>query len=38
MSDIGHCRINVNVTAEVQVFPFNTIQTVRSYNSTLVQN
>ena len=36
--DIGHCQTKVKVTAGVQtVFPFTAIQTVRSYNSTLVQ-
>ena len=36
--DIGHYQIKVKVTAGVQtVFPFTAIQTVRSYNSTLVQ-
>ena len=36
--DIGHYRIKVKVTAGIQtVFPFTTVQTVRSYNSTLVQ-
>ena len=35
--DIGHYRIKVKVIAGVQtVFPFSTVQTVRSYNSTLV--
>ena len=36
--DIGHYRVKVKVTAGVQtVFPFTAIQTVRSYNSTLVK-
>ena len=36
--DIEHHRINVKVTAGLQkFFPFTTIQTVRYYNSTLVQ-
>ena len=36
--DFGHYRIKVNVTAGVQtVFPFTAMQTVRSYNLTLVQ-
>ena len=36
--DIELCRIKVKVTAGVQKFPpFTTIQTVRSYSSTLVQ-
>ena len=35
---IGHCPIKVKVTAGLQKFsPFTTIQTIRSYNSTLVQ-
>ena len=34
--DIEHCRIKVKVTVGVQMF--TTIQTVRSYNSTLVQD
>ena len=34
--DIEHCRIKVKVTVGVQ--KFTTIQTVRSYNSTLVQD
>ena len=33
--DIEHYRIKIKVTAGV--FPFTKIQTVRSYNSTLVQ-
>ena len=33
-SDMGHCQIKVKVTVGLQ----KTIQTVRSYNSTLVQN
>ena len=37
--DIEHCQIKVKVTVGVQNFsPFTTIQTVRSYNSTLVQD
>ena len=37
--DIEHCQIKVKVTIGVQkFFPFTTIQTVRSYNSTLVQD
>ena len=37
--NIEHCRIKVKVTVGVQKFsPFTTIQTVRSYNSTLVQD
>ena len=36
--DIQHHRIKVKVTVGLQIFsPFTTIQTVRSYNSTLVQ-
>ena len=36
--DIELCRIKVKVTVGVQKFsPFTTIQTVRSYSSTLVQ-
>ena len=36
--DIELCRIKVKVTVGVQTFsPFTTIQTVRSYSSTLVQ-
>ena len=36
--DIELCRIKVKVTAGVQTFSlFTTIQTVRSYSSTLVQ-
>ena len=36
--DIEHHRIKVKVTVGLQMFsPFTTIQTVRSYNSTLVQ-
>ena len=36
--DIELCRIKVQVTVGVQKFsPFTTIQTVRSYSSTLVQ-
>ena len=36
--DIEHHRINVKVTVGLQkLFPFTTIQTVRYYNSTLVQ-
>ena len=36
--DIEHHRIKVKVTVGLQKFsPFTTIQTVRSYNSTLVQ-
>ena len=36
--DIELCRIKVKVTVGVQkFFPFTTIQTVRSYSSTLVQ-
>ena len=31
--DNGHCQIKVKVT----VSPFTTIQTIRSYNSTLVE-
>ena len=35
--DIEHHRIKVKVTVGLQIFdPFTTIQTVRSYNSTLV--
>ena len=34
--DNGHCRIKVKVT--VGLFsPFTTIQTIRSYNSTLIE-
>ena len=37
--DIVHCRIKVKVNVCVYKFsPFTTIQTVRSYNSTLVQD
>ena len=37
--NIEHCRIKVKVTIGAQkFFPFTTIQTVRSYNSTLVQD
>ena len=37
--DIEHCQIKVKVTVGVQNFsPFTTIQTVRSYNSTLEQD
>ena len=37
--DIEHCQIKVKVTVGIQnVSPFTTIQTVRSYNSTLVQD
>ena len=36
--DIEHHQIKVKVTVGLQkFFPFTTIQTVRSYNSTLVQ-
>ena len=36
--DIEHHRIKVKVTVGLQTFsPFTTIQTVRSYSSTLVQ-
>ena len=36
--DIGLRRVKVKVTVGLQKFsPFTTIQTVRSYNSTLVQ-
>ena len=36
--NIEHHRIKVKVTVGLQKFsPFTTIQTVRSYNSTLVQ-
>ena len=36
---IEHCQIKVKVTVGAQNFsPFTTIQTVRSYNSTLVQD
>ena len=36
--DIEHHRIKVKVTVGLQIFsPFTTIQTVRPYNSTLVQ-
>ena len=36
--DIEHNRIKVKVTVGLQKYsPFTTIQTVRSYNSTLVQ-
>ena len=36
--DIKHHRINLKVTVGLQKFsPITTIQTVRSYNSTLVQ-
>ena len=36
--DIEHCRIKVKVTVGLQNFsPFTTIQTVMSYNSTLVE-
>ena len=36
--DIEHHRIKVKVTVGLQIFsPVTTIQTVRSYNSTLVQ-
>ena len=36
--DCGHYRIKVKVTAGIQaVFPFTAMQTVRSYNLTLVQ-
>ena len=35
--DIEHCRIKVKVTVGLQKFSlFTTIQTVKSYNSTLV--
>ena len=35
--DIEHCRIKVKVTVGLQMFfPFTIIQTVQSYNSTLV--
>ena len=37
--DIEHCRVKAKVTIGVQMFsPFTTIQTVRSYNLTLVQD
>ena len=37
--NIEHCRIKVKVTVSFQKFSlFATIQTVRSYNSTLVQD
>ena len=37
--DIEHCWIKVKVTVHVQKFsPLTTIQTVRFYNSTLVQD
>ena len=37
--DIEHCRIKVKVTINKKNFsPFTTIQTVMSYNSTLVQD
>ena len=37
--DIEHCRIKVKVTVGIQKFSvFATIQTVRSSNSTLVQD
>ena len=37
--DIEHCRIKVKVIIGVQKFsPFTTIQTVRSYNSIMVQD
>ena len=37
--DIEHCWIKVKITVGVQKFsPFTTIQTVRSCNSTLVQD
>ena len=35
--DIKHCRIKVTV-GDQKFSPFTTIQTVRSYNSTLVQD
>ena len=36
--DIEHCRMKVKATVGLQIFSlFSTIQTVRSYNSTLVQ-
>ena len=36
--DMEHHRIKVKVTVGLQMFsPFTTIQSVRSYNSTLVQ-
>ena len=35
--DIELHQIKVKVTVGIQKFPFTTIQTVRSYNSTLVQ-
>ena len=37
-NDIEHHRVKVKVTVGLQkVSPFTTIQTVKSYNSTLVQ-
>ena len=37
--DIEHCQIKAKVTIDLQKFsPFTTIQTIRSYNSTLVQD
>ena len=37
--DIEQCQVKVKVTGGVQNFsPFTTIQTVRSYNSTLAQD
>ena len=37
--DTEHCPIKVKVTVDLQIFsPFTTIQTVRSYNSTLAQS
>ena len=35
--DNGHCQVKVKVTVGLENFsPFTTIQTIRSYNSTLV--
>ena len=37
--DIEHCWVKVKVTVGIQKFsPFTTIQTVKSYNLTLVQD
>ena len=36
--DVDHCQIKVKINVGLQMFsPFTNIQTVRSYNSTLVQ-
>ena len=35
--DIGHCQIQTKITVTTGLFLFSTTQTVRSYNSTLVQ-